>query len=324
MSSNTSKILCFAFVSLASPHLQAQMVTPFATSSGGQSTTNNGVMVEWNLGGLTVQSTGTQSFLYTPDLLQPYAGTTTTLPVFNAGVRLDALYGIDNAGTTLINVAGGNNLMIEFTTGEVSSKSLINSGQLLTQGILQPYLQQNQSPLPVTGLHLTARRLDAGRVQLNWRTIQEFTNKGFHIERRNENENGFQALGFVASIAPAGNSSNPLAYQQVDNNSFTGKSWYRLKQEDLDGRWSYSNIALVNGQQTAILQAWPIPAPRDFQVRFQGSSTDELLVYDATGRRVRQVKLRAGEAITISGLPAGSYVLRLKGQPDLSQQVIVQ
>ena len=221
-------------------------------------------------------------------------------------------------------ISNPGNLVLEYTLGELASNTLTAGGRLLTQGILQPYPILNQSPLPVTGLHLTARRLDASRVQLDWRTIQEFTNKGFHIERRKENENSFQVLGFVASTAPGGNSSNPLAYQQVDNNSFTGKSWYRLKQEDLDGRSSYSNIALVNGQQTAILQAWPIPAPRDFQVRVQGSTTDDLLVYDATGRLLRQVKLKAGEAITISGLPAGSYVLRLKGHPDLSQQVIVQ
>ena len=218
--------------------------------------------------------------------------------------------------------AGG--VHFEFNLGETFIHTLSGGGLTATLGLLQPQAPASNAPLPVTGLQLTARRLDAAHVRLDWKTLQEINNRGFHIERKTGNELAFVPVGFLATAAPAGTSATPLGYQYVDGNVFGGKTWYRLKQEDHDGRSAYSNIAIVNGLVSATLTAWPVPAPRDFQVRYSGEKTEQLLLFNATGKLLRRLFLSPNETVGIAGLPSGTYFLRLEGHPDLVQRVVVQ
>lgn len=238
-----------------------------------------------------------------------------------SGVGMSA--GINNAGTTFINTQNGASLMLEFTVGEVASNTFTNN-HILTQGLLQPFTQ-NHSPLPVTGLQFLARRLNNSQVQLDWKTQQEIDNRGFGIERRRENESNFVQQGFVASKASGGNSTMPLQYVQLDTNAYTGRTYYRLKQEDLNGRFAYSVVRLVSGEttKTITLKAWPLPA-KDFFVSTTGISKDVLQVFDAGGRLVKQINITENEVVGINGLAQGAYFLKLREQKDLVQKVVVQ
>ena len=207
----------------------SQQISPQTINAAGTSSSNGGVVLEDAVGGLVVSTISTPTFIYTQDFLQPDKGTTNIVPPVN-DVVLSSGSGLDNAGTTL--TAG--NAMIEFTVGEAASITLSNANNMLTQGILQPYTIGGA--LPITGLEFYAKRISNTQVQLDWKTLQEINNKGFHIERKKENENSFADMGFVSSNANGGNSNFPLQYQKLDNNNFSGITYYRLKQEDIDGR----------------------------------------------------------------------------------------
>ena len=300
--------------------VQAQQFTPTTISSGGRSSSNGGIILEDNVGGLMVSTISTPTFMYSQGFIQPDAGTTTVVPPIN-DVVLNSGAGIDNAGTTFIN----GNIMLEFTVGEVASKTLGDGNNLLTQGILQPY--SLGTTLPVTGLEFYAKRLNNTQVQLDWKTIQEINNKGFYIERKKENENTFVDAGFVASNANAGNSSFPLAYQKMDNNNFTGITYYRIKQEDIDGRTAYSVIRVVKGDVTKQLtmQVWPVPAVSFFHVSVNGlSKPDVIQVVDMNGRLVKQFTIQNQTQQQVSGLPAGTYFVKLASDKTVGQKVIVQ
>lgn len=180
--------------------------------------------------------------------------------------------------------------------------------------------------LPVTGLGFTARRINNAQVQLNWKTIQEINNKGFHIERKNENEGSFTDIGFTASSASGGNSSFPLQYQETDNNNFTGKTFYRIKQEDMDGRSTYSVIRIVNGDaKQAIMQVWPVPSTGSVNVLVGGlPKADKLMVFDASGKLVQQLQVQNNAQVQLAALPAGIYMVRLAEYGELMQKIIVQ
>ncbi|HEU4469645.1 MAG TPA: T9SS type A sorting domain-containing protein [Flavisolibacter sp.] len=217
-----------------------------------------------------------------------------------------------------------NNISFEFNLGEMATTT-IGSGLILTQGLLQPMSLASNGPLPVIGLEFNAKRTSRQHVQLDWKTIQEIGNKGFLIERKKENESGFAAIRFVNSRAMNGNSDLPLQYAATDTNTYSDKTYYRLKQEDIDGRFAYSTVRLVQGEASAMaLKAWPIPAPREFWVSLESSTRDELLIYDALGKAVRQMALMPGQAVKIAGLPAGTYTLVLRANRDITQRVIVQ
>jgi hypothetical protein len=296
----------------------AQVLTPQTVNTGGQSYSSAGILLESSIGGLVVKDVSNTAIMYTPDFLQPYAGTTTSIPVIN-NVVLNSGTGMDNAGTSF--KAG--NAMIDFTVGEFVSITHTNGGNMVTQGILQPYA--SLVSLPVTGLTFTAKRTSNSLVQLNWKTIQEFNNKGFYIERQKANESVFTSVAFSGSKAPDGNSSWSLQYAKTDTNSYSGKTWYRLKQEDIDGQYHYSVVCMVDGYsaKTVSLKAWPIPAVSNFNVMAEGIDKDVLLVLDMNGKVMQQINITNGVSQKVNNLPSGTYILRLTGHKDMVLKAVV-
>lgn len=297
-----------------------QQLSPQTINAAGKSSSNGSIVLEDAVGGFVVTTIATSTFMYTQDFLQPDAGTTTSVPHIN-DVVLSSGSGVDNAGTTFI--AG--NAMIEFTVGEPASITLNNASNLLTQGILQPY--SLGSVLPVTGLEFYAKRISPAQVQLNWKTIQEINNKGFQVEKRKENESSFSDIGFVPSSANSGNSSLPLQYQQLDNNNYSGKTLYRLKQEDIDGHFTYSLVRIVNGAgaKQTVLQVWPVPSTGPVNILVSGiEKADNLMVFDMSGKMVQQLKVQNNMQVQLTNLTPGAYFIRLTENKELVQKIIIQ
>lgn len=217
------------------------------------------------------------------------------------------------------------NIHLEFSLGEMATTTIGNN-LFLTQGFLQPLNMAVNAPLPVTGLDLQVKRLNPQQVELRWSTLQESNNKGFSIERKKETEPGFAAIRFVPSGTAGGNSISHLFYQHIDTNSFAGRSWYRIRQEDFNGQTNYSIIRMVDGQaaKTVLLKAWPVPAPKEFSISLAGVEKDNLLIFEANGKLVRTLPITEGTTLKITGLLPGTYLLRLQQQPDLVQKIIVQ
>jgi len=106
----------------------------------------------------------------------------------------------------------------------------------------------------------------------------------------------------------------PLNYSAIDANAFTGKTYYFLKQQDLDGKYSYSVVRVVGGSEaTASLKIWPVPSAGDVNVLLFGIDKDLLQVFDVSGRLVKQVLVTTNASIKINGLKAGYFIIRLEG-----------
>jgi hypothetical protein len=99
----------------------------------------------------------------------------------------------------------------------------------------------NGSPLPVELLDFTALP-ENENVLLHWTTASEINNAWFEVERSKDAVN-FET---VLKQSGAGNSSLIRNYQDIDKSPFTGISYYRLKQVDFNGDFSYSEIVPVN------------------------------------------------------------------------------
>jgi hypothetical protein len=227
---------------------------------------------------------------------------------------------INNSGTRGV----ANNIHFEFSLGE-SFTTMIGNENVITQGLLQP-ITLTQAPLPVLGLEFNAKRINNSKVQLDWKTVQEIDNKGFYIERKKETDVNFSQLHFVKSAAASGNSLYPLTYSHVDTNSFRGKTYYRLKQEDLNGTFMYSTIRLINGSSEKIisLKAWPIPSTGPVNISVEGIDKDLLLLFDNNGRLVKQIPITAQTPVQLTGLAPGTYLVKLGSQKDLYQKIIMQ
>ena len=185
------------------------------------------------------------------------------------------------------------------------------------------------APLPVNFVLFTATRVNSSNVMLKWETATEINNSGFAILRNTGNDN-WQLIGFVSSQAVAGNSNAILDYNFSDPNSEKGITQYRIRQVDLDGKTKFSDIRAVRGEgqkgQTII---YPNPSSTgSVNVVFDMTNTTrDVLLYDMTGRLLRQWKNLSGNTLRIDNLRTGIYNLKItdnKNEVSTAERFVVQ
>lgn len=95
---------------------------------------------------------------------------------------------------------------------------------------------------------------------LNWTTQTEQNNKGFFIEKSDDNQQ-WTTIGFVPSAAIAGNSQERLAYTFSDKNIKIGTYYYRLRQVGMNGHTQYSPAKAfrMGAQSSSVSTAFPNP-----------------------------------------------------------------
>lgn len=173
--------------------------------------------------------------------------------------------------------------------------------------------------LPVTLLSLNGE--NKGKyVLLNWATAAEQNNTGFEVQRSTDGYS-FSKMAFVASKAVNGNSNAKLEYNYNDNYPIAAAAYYRLKQLDKDGRFTYSNITIVKGDNSAgpgaeIIYPNPVKSTLNIKMASRIASKITLLVSDASGRvMINKVSpIATGESImqvNVGSLPAGTYFLKI-------------
>lgn len=152
-------------------------------------------------------------------------------------------------------------------------------------------------------------------VMLEWRTVGESNNLGFDIERSLDGKN-FSKLGFVAG---AGSTNLAQGYGFTDDRVEVGTYFYRLKQIDRNGAFTYSDIREVEvsaPQRYELTQNFPNPfnPQTDIVFRVKEEGVVTLKVFDLLGREVRTLvdeKKGAGvHRITFDAhtLPSGVYL----------------
>ena len=176
--------------------------------------------------------------------------------------------------------------------------------------------------LPVSLLSFSGYK-DGSRNQLSWTTASELNNRGFEVQRSTDGVN-YTAIGFVSSLATGGNSNDQLSYRFTDNTPGGVKQYYRLRQEDIDGRSKLSTIVLINGARPTVMalrSIFPNPASATASMIVDAPSAVKLtvLVTDMAGRNMVQQIVNVSEgsntvSLNISSLQSGTYLLRVMSE----------
>jgi hypothetical protein len=175
-------------------------------------------------------------------------------------------------------------------------------------------------PLPIELLSFAAVS-DGDRNKLTWTTSWEKNNAYFIIERSDDGKT-FSQIGRVGGN---GTTSNLVSYTFLDNSPLSGTNYYRLKQIDYNGAYSFSKVVSLN-HFTPEVAVYPNPNNGACTIKIltpaeaysleitdiQGKS-----VYNAAGNEIP-------ERIEISNLTPGFYLVRvnLDGQ-TVSKKLIV-
>lgn len=167
------------------------------------------------------------------------------------------------------------------------------------------------------------------QVELHWQTETELNNDYFAIERSSDGK-GFKE---ILRLKGAGTYQGFLDYDALDNRPFSGNNYYRLRQVDFDGTFSYSEVRHVFlDMRTDILDinVYPNPTEDFLQVDFTQPLEQEgqMELYNLHGQLVRSYELGAGsfqQELNLTELPKGAYLLRVQLNGAVSsQKVIVQ
>lgn len=178
------------------------------------------------------------------------------------------------------------------------------SNSAATQLILlsNPYIF---SVLPLTWLNFNASNC-SDNVCLQWKTENEQNTAHFEIERSVDGNNFIQ-LSKVASQ----NIPGTHAYSTTDHSPAQGINYYRIKQVDQDGRYSYSDIRSVNAEIAGKLAISPNPA-NNFIILTGVDKAERVSLYNITGQLLREwIHVSGNQQLNISNLQKGMYIIKV-------------
>ena len=157
--------------------------------------------------------------------------------------------------------------------------------------------------------------------ELNWQTGVELNNDHFEIERRHESETGFTVIGQELASEDGLAAKHNYGYDDFDA-SKSGIYYYRLKQVDKDGHFTYSKIISIQIKRGSEFKVSIYPNPVDnllkVDITLGDESELEVRVFDKSGKNVLTNPFggfrKAGkfnEILDTSILPAGQYNLQI-------------
>lgn len=169
--------------------------------------------------------------------------------------------------------------------------------------------------LPIELTFFDAKLNSAGEVDLEWQTATEINNDYFTIER-SRNALDWDKINIITG---AGNSNQVLTYSAIDNSLNKGVYYYRLKQTDFDGKYSYSEIRSVNIRSLESLEIAIFPNPSQSKITIEGNQTElkEILIYNVFGQDLTSFTKRRDVnettvIIDLSHLNSGLYFIKTK------------
>lgn len=229
-------------------------------------------------------------------------------PITASDVRL--LIDFNNDGVFANDVTIGGAVDLGGGIYEFPGVTGISNNLRFTIGTIDP----NQTPLPIELVSFNAKLVNDEYVNLEWITASEINNDFFTIEKSKDGLN----WEVIQTIKGAGNSSAQNNYATKDSNPIFGQSFYRLKQTDFDGAFTYSNVETINLEYNRLdFTISPNPTKDILRVTFNDESKfEDFSISNLEGKILRgNYKLTGQEnntlTIDVSNLPSGIYFLTI-------------
>ena len=159
-------------------------------------------------------------------------------------------------------------------------------------------------------------RLENNDALLNWKTSNEINTKEFVVERSADGSNYISAGTVISANSPGIHN-----YSFTDPNIVTTGAdivYYRLKQIDVDGRYTYSKVVTISIKNITDAGLYPNPATNEINLTLSALRKEKMdyQVFDNAGRIVIQeiMLVLPGTnrlSVDINKLSAGVYYIKL-------------
>lgn len=173
--------------------------------------------------------------------------------------------------------------------------------------------------LPIELLIFDSKLVENG-VKLFWSTASEVNNDFFTLEKSTDGFD-FHEIGFVRG---SGNTTELKNYSFIDDNPSQGLSFYRLKQTDYDGVFTYSDIIPVKFTfNDKLFTVQPNPAKEKTEISYfsNGVNSSNIKFTDMQGRTRKEIERDDKEGLNkfnvdISNFAKGMYFITLDNGTD--------
>ena len=160
------------------------------------------------------------------------------------------------------------------------------------------------SALSISYISLPKVLTDINIIKINWKVAQEINNEKFIVQHRKDGIH-FNNIGEVQGL---GSSYEIREYEFIHKNPTQGKNYYRIKQVDFDGKYSFSEVVSVNfeGEEMTIF-----PNQGKGVIRVNSPDAERLFIYDQYGKIILEGQLEKGEnQMDLGQLQQGMYIFK--------------
>ena len=157
-------------------------------------------------------------------------------------------------------------------------------------------------------------------VYLSWATSFEKENDFFELERKGNND----IWRKIQHVNSKHNSNTVTQYNTIDRTPLDGVSYYRLKQFDIHGNYSFSNVASVNFENLDF-SYFPNPSNGEIELFFGQNMDATIRVLDAKGSTlILKNQTQEQEKLDLRHLPNGIYWITIQSNKNsISKKLIL-
>ena len=185
------------------------------------------------------------------------------------------------------------------------------------------------TPLPIELTSFDALLVE-NRVKLSWETESELNNDFFTLERASD----IEKFEKVTTVKGQGTLNSKTDYSFMDENPLLGVSYYRLKQTDFDGKFTYSTLRKIEITEIEThFKIYPNPAvDRKFTFEMTGINSQKevpLKIINLQGVAVYEASFKADESgristtIQLDNAASGVYLVIVNAATGLRKKIVI-
>jgi hypothetical protein len=163
------------------------------------------------------------------------------------------------------------------------------------------------SPLPVELTRFDATAKGTG-VNLTWATATEKNNDRFEVQRSATGD----AYTTIGTVKGQGSTTMAHDYNFLDSHALAGTSYYRLRQVDTDGTFSFSPVVAVQTEASTKAMLYPNPSANQL-ILPAGVGVVQYRIFNSLGQTLLSGQATDNDRLDITSLPKGPFFLELSG-----------
>ncbi len=197
--------------------------------------------------------------------------------------------------------------------------SLLVQNNILSCDEVEKSIDVILAPVPLSWLSPLNAVYRDGQTALTWTVAEQFQNERFVIQHSSDG----RVFSEIGELAAGENIFAEMTYHFKHDEPHMGANYYRVKQLDWSGEFSYSSVAvLAIGAIKASFSFYPNPAFDHVNITSSQSGAQWLDLYSMQGVLLKSLLLEEEGRMDLQDLPGGTYLLRNRVS-GTSQRILI-